>query len=443
MPGVRLCRGMRQIARSDHADWRVSRVALVVARSRGRPWGHGIYGVKVSGMFSARKKVVAAAVVTSCVSGLGLLLGSPASASPLAVPAVTAKVDCAVVNATTGACEVAGVVYATVQVGETTYIGGSFTSVSGQPRSNVAAIRADGTLDPTWNPSANGVVYAMVASSDGTKVFLGGGFTAVGGQARSRLAAVSPDTGAPLAGWTTTASNNLVRALAADSGDRLYVGGNFGRLGGKATPRLAAVSQSTGVVDTGFLPRSSGTVRALALSDEGTRLYAGGSFTSMAGVARPGVAEVDAVDGSLTPFAPTDGGVVISMDVSAAGRLFFGTTSNRTWAYDPADGGTPEYRIRTGGDVQAILATADEVYIGGHFNTLPESKLNRVALASFLPGNGEPTGWNPGANGPFGVWSLSMTSPQLSPGVEPTLSVGGDFTRVGGVARRGYARFNF
>ena len=58
--------------------------------------------------------------------------------------------------------------------------------------------------------------------------------------------------------------------------------------------------------------------------------------------------------------------------------------------------------------MQAILALDDEVYIGGHFNTLPEAKLNRVALASFDPANGTPTTWNPGANVPFGVWALAL-----------------------------------
>jgi hypothetical protein len=93
--------------------------------------------------------------------------------------------------------------------------------------------------------------------------------------------------------------------------------------------------------------------------------------------------------------------------------------------------------------VQAILALDDEVYIGGHFNTLPEVKLNRVALASFDPANGTPTTWNPGANGPFGVWALALTRTSVSPDEPQALSVGGDFTRVGGLARRGYARLLF
>jgi hypothetical protein len=287
------------------------------------------------------------------------------------------------------------------------------------------------------------VVYALAASSDGSKIFMGGGFTTVGGQDRSRLAAVTPDTGQLVPGWTTTVSNNLVRALAADAGDRLYVGGSFGRLGGRVTPRLGAVSQSTGAVDASFAPQPTGTVRALTLSEDASRLYAGGPFTGIGGVSRPGAAELNADAGTVTSFAPTDGGVVIAMDMTPSGRLFFGTTSNRTWAYDPADGGVPEYRIRTGGDVQAILALDDEVYIGGHFNTIPEVKLNRVALASFLPQNGEITGWNPGASGSFGVWAMGLTRTSLSPNTAPALSIGGDFTRVGGLARRGYTRFNF
>jgi hypothetical protein len=372
------------------------------------------------------------------------LLALPtAHASPETVPVPTAKVECVTFDAATNRCEVLGVVYAMAQIGDRTYIGGRFTTVAGEPRANVAAIRGDGSLDPTWNPTTNGTVYALAASADGSKVFLGGTFTTVAGVNRGRLAAVTPDTGQPVASWKANANNNAVRALVADGDDRLYVGGSFGRVAGQVTPRLAAVSQATAAVDTGFAPSPSGTIRALALSDDGQDLYAGGGFTTIGGKARPGAAELDPSTGSATSFAPSDGGVVISMDVAPDGRLFFGTTSNRTWAYDPAAGGTPAYRVRTGGDVQAILATADEVYIGGHFDTMPEAKLNRLALASFDPADGSVTTWNPGANGPFGVWTLGLTRTALSPGAVPALSAGGDFTRVGGAARRGYARFRF
>jgi hypothetical protein len=385
-----------------------------------------------------------ALVATSIMLVLAALVagGPAAGASPSAVPAPTAKVNCVSFDAD-GICRIVGVVYAIAQVGDRTYIGGSFTHVSGVPRSNVAAIRGDGTLDPDWNPSTDGVVYALAASSDGSKIFLGGGFTAVGGQAHARLAAVTADTGQLITAWKTTANSNFVRALVADSADRLYVGGNFGTIGGRAISRLAAVSQSTGVVDTSFSAQPNNTVRVLTLAHDDTKLYAGGSFTTMGGVARPGAAEMLPATGAVTSFAPTDGGVVIAMDITPSGRLFFGTSSNRTWAYDPLKGGIPEYRVRTSGDVQAILATDDEVYIGGHFSGLPEAKLERQHIASFLPQDGAATSWNPGLNGAYGVWAFGLTNTALSPDAVPALSVGGDFTVVAGVARRGYARFNF
>jgi hypothetical protein len=382
-------------------------------------------------MLRAWSRVSAVLVALVALVGGLLVTASAASASPSAVPDNTVKVD-----ATDG---VNGVVYAVTHIGGITYIGGAFSSVDGQPRQNLAAINPDGTLNTDWNPAANGVVYALAASSDSSKVFVGGGFTTVGGIDRGRLAAVTADTGAVVENWTTTTSNNLVRALVTDSGDRLYVGGSFTRIGGKAVPRLAAVSQSTGVVATATTepafapPMPSATIRALTLSDDGSMLYAGGGFSTIGGVARAGAAELDTSTGAVTSFAPSDGGVVISMDITPNGRLFFGTTSNRTWAYDPAVSNTGLYRIRSGGDTQAILATNDEVYIGGHFNTLPEQKLDRLALASFSPVDGAITDWNPRANGPFGVWAIDMSATKLH--------IGGDFTRVGGLARRGYTSF--
>lgn len=393
-------------------------------------------------MTTAVRRAGAAALtlLTSAAATLAVALAPSASASVVGGPLSTAKVNCVAVAAD-GSCSVTGVVYAVTQVGDRTYIGGRFTSVNGAPRANVAAVRADGTLDPAWTPSTNGVVYALAPSSDGSRIFLGGGFTTVDGQSRSRLAAVTSDTGALVAGWTTSVNNNLVRALAADGGDRLYVGGSFGLIGGRSISRLGAVSQSTGVVDRAFVPAPDDTVRGLALSDDGSDLYAVGPFKAIGGQPRPGAAELGTATGAATAFAPAEGGVAIAVDISSSGRLFFATTNNRTWAYDVDRGGVAAYRVRTSGDVQAIQATDDEVYIGGHFSGLPEAQVNRLHIASFRTADGSATSWNPGVNGEYGVWALGLTRTPLSSGQPSRLSVGGDFTVVGGLARRGYARF--
>ena len=384
------------------------------------------------------------ALVSGVLAATSVMSVPSASASPLATTVGTAKVDCITVDPNTGTCTLQGSVYAITQVGSTTYIGGTFNSVSGVARRNVAAIRPDGTLDPTWNPDTDGVVYALAASSDGSKIFIGGGFTTVGGTPRSRLAAVTPDTGALVANWTTTVKNNYVRALVADSADRLYVGGSFSTIGGRAILRLAALSQSTGAVQhTTFSAAPGDTVRALALSENGSKLYAGGPFTTFGGLPRRGAAEMNAATGAVTGFSPTESGAVIAMDVSPSGRLFFGTQSNRTYAYDPAASNVPVYTVRSSGDVQAILATNTEVYVGGHFSGFPDAKISRLHLASFMTADGSITGWNPGPNGTYGVWAIGLTQTALSPNAVPALSVGGDFTVMAGKARRSIARFNF
>jgi hypothetical protein len=55
--------------------------------------------------------------------------------------------------------------------------------------------------------------------------------------------------------------------------------------------------------------------------------------------------------------------------------------------------------------------TDDEVYIGGHFTGLPEAKLERVQIASFLTVSGTPTGWNPGATDPTVYGQLALPGP--------------------------------
>src|SRR5437763_8907139 len=74
------------------------------------------------------------------------------------------------------------------------YIGGDFTHVGGLARSDLARIVADGSVDPSFDPDANGPVSALAVA--GNRVFVGGDFTAIGGRTRHRIAAVDSVTGA-------------------------------------------------------------------------------------------------------------------------------------------------------------------------------------------------------------------------------------------------------
>ncbi|MEO8105950.1 MAG: hypothetical protein ABI720_01420 [Actinomycetes bacterium] len=315
-----------------------------------------------------------------------------------------------------------------------TLLGGNFEYVNGAPRQNIAAIDvASGDLDRSFVADTDAIVKALAIAPAGDKLFLGGGFTLVNGVYRSRLAALNPTTGAALS-WSANAAGS-VNALAVNA-DSLYVGGGFSSISrDKALSNLARVSITTSDPDPGFDPNPGGTIRALEATSDGSKIFAVGPFTSFAGQSRPGAALVDA-SGSLDAWAPSEGGSSIAADLSPdESRIYFSTSKNRMFAYDYAGTApnTPTWITRTGGDIQAIAATPSEIYVGGHFRNFPEEKKSRNHLASVYVSNGLATDWNPGANGSFGVWSITATS--------DSLLIGGDFNRAGSRRQPGFARF--
>jgi hypothetical protein len=163
----------------------------------------------------------------------------------------------------------------TILVGpDRVYIGGHFKSVASQQRNHLAALRPDGTLDPQWAPSANGVVHTLEWATDGQTIFVGGAFNTMNGESRASVARVTPDTG-QLHPWAIPSSqigDNIAWDLLATP-TRLY--GGFGK-----TPNWAAAYR----LDLGFsglqVWRNNyvGNVQGLALSATGSRLYVAGHF---------------------------------------------------------------------------------------------------------------------------------------------------------------------
>jgi hypothetical protein len=225
-----------------------------------------------------------------------------------------------------------------IRVGDTIYIGGSFTSVRSCPPgtacgagnsyavSNVAALDATtGAGIKSFHPAVTGgdtpTVYALAVL--GGKVFIGGRFTTVGGEPHENFAAVDATTGAVDSSITdqingTATTNNYVKALLASS-DRVYVGGYFNRVNGIARPHLAAFD-SSGNLDTKWHPRTDDVVSSLAFSCDNSSIYVGGRFRNAAPTNKPmqdreTIAKFDLVNGTLDPWQIVPG--VIPHDVNA------------------------------------------------------------------------------------------------------------------------------
>jgi len=94
---------------------------------------------------------------------------------------------------------VSGTVYAIAQVGDRTIIARSCTTVGGFPRTNVAAIRANGTVDPNFRRTPTASTTTSLGQRMGRRL-LGGQFTRTSGESRTNLAAVDATRGGPVAG---------------------------------------------------------------------------------------------------------------------------------------------------------------------------------------------------------------------------------------------------
>jgi hypothetical protein len=334
-----------------------------------------------------------------------------------------------------------GRVNAVAYLGNTVYLGGSFTSVNGQPRNRLAACNAgDGTL-LSWNPNANNVVRALKVSPASTRVYVGGDFTAVGGAARARIAALSPSSGNAF-GWSPYINDSVKAITTSNSGATVYAGGDFDSAEGAGRRHLAAFGATSGNLSASFKPVVSNgtgnfaTVLAMDVHPNGDTLYVAGDFALVNGHSRRNAAAVSTGIATLRSWSPSaTADVVDDLDVSNSGRTVFvggRGAGGYAQAYGPTTGGTPVWNVHTNGDVEAIVVSSSILYIGGHFTTVGAA--SRGHLAALAASGGALQSWNPGANGIFGAFDAAITSSHVA--------FGGQFTTVGGESHQGVAQFS-
>lgn len=314
-------------------------------------------------------------------------------------------------------------------------VGGRFTAVGSHPRSNLGAILPNGDADPGFAPTTNGDVHAIAASENGSRIFIGGTFTEVNGQPRRNLAAIDAVTGALVGGWRadTAGTNPAVRSLAVRGG-RLYVGGKFNSIDGVAKQKLAAVDVAFGNV-LHWSTWLNGGVNEVRVAPDGT-VWVGGEFTRIRGQSRPYVGGIDPDTGHPTGFVGSgNDSRIITLGLSPDGAwVYTGNNSNRVNAYQPATSNAPRWTRRADGNTQGFAVSDTHVYLGGHFKGFPDDGSGRTYFAALNRFTGATTSWDPRATGYFkGCWSLAIDGGDL-------YAVGG-FTAFDGTRQRLFAKF--
>ncbi|WP_241991087.1 LamG-like jellyroll fold domain-containing protein [Cryobacterium sp. Hh38] len=171
----------------------------------------------------------------------------------------------------------------------------------------------------------NGVVWTQLIV--GTTVYVGGEFTrarpagsgvGVNEVVRTNLLAYNLTTGVLIPTFSPN-PNGAVRALVASAdGSRIYAGGSFTSVSGANRYRLAAFDTGTGALVASFAPVLNAQVKALGFS--GGTLFAGGVFSTAGGQPRPQIASFDASNGALKAWSGTpSGGAVNALTVSPDG----------------------------------------------------------------------------------------------------------------------------
>jgi uncharacterized delta-60 repeat protein len=211
--------------------------------------------------------------------------------------------------------------FTTVQVGGAALIGGTFANVGGVAAPNLARLNADGSFDSSYLANADGPVNAITALPSGTAL-VGGSFANVQGLPQPNLARVT--AAGTLDTTFTAAINGPVDAIALQANGQILVGGTFTTAGGVGTPNMARLGPS-GSPDATFLPSVNGAVDAVVVQPNGQIVLAG-SFTSVGGRPRVGLARLNS-DGSLdTSFDPGANGPVSAVTLQVDGTFYVAGT---------------------------------------------------------------------------------------------------------------------
>jgi uncharacterized delta-60 repeat protein len=347
-------------------------------------------------------------------------------------------------------------------------VGGSFTTINGVSRNNIARLNPDGTLDTAFNPNATGnfssEVFAVALQPDG-RIVIGGAFNwlqpngAAARTARNHIARLNAD-----GSLDTTFDPNAsaaVLSLAVQPNGSIILSGAFTSLqpNGAATPttrnHIARVA-SDGTLDGTFNPSSDLSISIVLLQPDG-RILLGGNFTELspnggAAVVTPDFARINSdgtIDSSFIRPNPTD--AVTAIALQPDGRILIG---GRFVSLQPINNSSAQsgeqivrlnpdgtiddnFTLNVGinGDVDSIVVQTDgEVVLGGNFDQVnaPNAPSLCNNITRFDPNGLAEITWDPSRSG-----SILQVVSQPSTG---DLIIGGSFSNIGGVTAQFLAR---
>jgi len=322
-------------------------------------------------------------------------------------------------------------------------VGGSFTQADNLARNHIARLATNGAVDVSFDPGqgANALVTAIALQSGG-KIAIGGAFTQVNGTNRNRTAQLLANGQLDSVFALSNGINAAVHTILPTSQGRMLIGGAF-TLPVRGIGRL----RNDGTADTSFFPGlgANGNVYTIVQQPDG-RLIVAGDFNTFNNAPRSRVARLQN-DGTLDNSFITgtiSTGAVQCVAVQSDGKIVIGGDFIRVNGVDRGhiarlnSDGTLDNSFPAGsganGIVYAITLQADgKILIGGGFGSV--SGTNRSGIARLNTDGSLDLTFDVGTGADGPVYAIALTP-------DEHVVIGGDFTVVNGIARRGIARLN-
>jgi beta-propeller uncharacterized protein DUF5122 len=338
-----------------------------------------------------------------------------------------------------------------LRVGRRLFIAGNFTQLENHAgravrRTYLASVRASTGKVGAFAPRIDGRVYALAAAHG--LLFVGGSFSSVNGHARHNLAAFNLRTGRLSHRVRDLRIRGTVESLAATRRS-VYLGGSFSSVGGRSRAKLAKLTASGGRyrVARRWRPRANGMVRAIVVVSS-RRVVVGGDFTSMSGRREAYLAAVGGGRrGRVRKWASHPRAEILDLALSGKSIYAAEAGAGGTALRFGAQHGKLKWYYKTDGNVQAVTVIGHAPVFGMHGDNVAPRKNRKMSEFGhsrrierhkifMLTRRGTLRRWNPNLTstaGVLGVWALCAGGGNVY--------AGGDFTAVHGMNQQRLAIF--
>ncbi|MFN7138754.1 MAG: family 16 glycoside hydrolase, partial [Limisphaerales bacterium] len=331
----------------------------------------------------------------------------------------------------------------TIQPDGKLLLSGSFQRFNGVRRKSICRLNADGSVDETFAPVVDNTVHGVALAPDG-KIVIVGGFTTVNGHTSKTVARLHPDGSVDKSFSTGHGGDLEARSVAVQADGKILVGGSFVRFNNLVRNRIVRLNTDGSVDPTFDAKQGANDIIWHIWPRADGKILVGGKFTQFAGkpcsfVQLTANGEIDReanlVQGPnrqvTSCLEQPDGKVIISGDFTSfegvmtrVVRLNPDCSIDRSFHPVSLDSG----KVRIASDPTGALLVAGSFKGANGFLRRGFARYSKDGVI------------DPGFDVIRDIDGSIAKVMTQSPG---QIIIAGNFTRVNGIERKGFARISF